>query len=87
MHRMMRRLVRLERDFSAAEGAGPALIRIRGGLPSATLHAEIGQQSVEQQPGESEADFCDRALAIGADAGVRFVIVGGLGALLRCEEA
>jgi hypothetical protein len=67
------RIVRLERGW---DGNEPKLLRVHGGLP-VPYHAQIGARTLLPMPGESDADFCDRALDAAADLGEGFVVVSG----------
>jgi hypothetical protein len=59
------------------------LVRIRGGLPDVPYHAQIGAHCLLPLPGESDADFLDRALDAAAELGEAFVVVGGMMPTIR----
>ena len=57
---------------------GPVIICIRGGLPGELCHASAGSLHFVREPGETIAEFKDRAWRAAAERGEAFCVFGGL---------
>lgn len=57
---------------------GVQVIRIRGGLPDNDDQASVGSLRLQREPGEREAAFEDRAIALASEMRAGFVVFGRL---------